>query len=104
MTKLWKLKSVIRLFLKNDINYKLVLLTIIWWVVFKALEKVSKTLQSETAMQALTLLSGLKAYLKEFRNVGYEEREKIGKKCQQIEFLSTFKKKITMKEAKRIQI
>lgn len=95
-----KLKSESISLFENDINFEFVISIIIWYELLLHVNVVSKSLQnSKTDLStAVSLLKGLKTYLKTYRDVGFGEAKLEAKKlCEKCDISPEFKQVRTRK-------
>ncbi|XP_022178815.1 zinc finger MYM-type protein 1-like [Myzus persicae] len=104
LTKDPKIKSESLSLANYEFSYDFILSVVIWYELLSAINKVSKSLQSE-AMElsnAVQLLSGLKDFFNNFREKGFELSKKTAQQlCEDIGTQPIFKQSRVLKKSKQ---
>ncbi|XP_022165449.1 uncharacterized protein LOC111030323 [Myzus persicae] len=104
LTKVPKIKSESLSLANYVFSYDFILSVVIWYELLSAINKVSKSLQSE-AMElsnAVQLLSGLKDFFNNFREKGFELSKKTAQQlCEDIGTQPIFKQSRVLKKSKQ---
>lgn len=95
-----KIKSEAQSLAEYGMNFEFILATVVWYELLSAINKVSKSLQSigTDLSMAMSLLSGLEKFLKEFRKNGFATSKKTASEiCEENDISPVFKETRTRK-------